>query len=130
MLNEMRFGKLTPKSITRFKALEREVLYEDGLEPTVRSQPVGIGSVLLGMLSSRDLHPQELFPRRDDVDRANNSRLKSLHAEERIFVAHDGQKLSFVLAHLTCSLTDQGVKRRHDQGHRAEKQSPLAHGRP
>jgi len=34
MLNEMRFGILSPTSISKFKALSREIVYEDGLGPT------------------------------------------------------------------------------------------------
>ncbi len=34
MLNEMRFGRLTDKSIQRFKALSRDIVYEDGLGAT------------------------------------------------------------------------------------------------
>jgi ATP-dependent DNA helicase PIF1 len=34
MLNEMRFGRLTPKSINKFKSLSREVVYDDGIGAT------------------------------------------------------------------------------------------------
>lgn len=34
MLNEMRFGRLTPRSISKFKSLSREIEYGDGLGPT------------------------------------------------------------------------------------------------
>ena len=34
MLNEMRFGKLTPKSISIFKSLDRVPTYADGIVPT------------------------------------------------------------------------------------------------
>jgi ATP-dependent DNA helicase PIF1 len=34
MLNEMRFGRLSDKSIAKFKALSREIVYEDGLSAT------------------------------------------------------------------------------------------------
>jgi hypothetical protein len=34
MLNEMRFGRLTPRSIAKFKSLSREIHYEDGLGTT------------------------------------------------------------------------------------------------
>lgn len=34
MLNEMRFGRLSQKSIAKFKSLSRNVVYEDGLGPT------------------------------------------------------------------------------------------------
>ena len=34
MLNEMRFGQLSPQSIAKFKSLSREIVYEDGLGAT------------------------------------------------------------------------------------------------
>jgi hypothetical protein len=34
MLNEMRFGQMKPESVARFKALAREVKYEDGINAT------------------------------------------------------------------------------------------------
>ena len=34
MLNEMRYGTLSPKSIARFRQLSREIVYEDGIGPT------------------------------------------------------------------------------------------------
>jgi len=34
MLNEMRFGNLSTKSIQTFKRLSREIEYDDGLGPT------------------------------------------------------------------------------------------------
>ena len=34
MLNEMRFGRLSQKSIAKFKSLERDIIYEDGLGAT------------------------------------------------------------------------------------------------
>ena len=34
MLNEMRFGTLSQKSINMFKGLSREIEYDDGLGPT------------------------------------------------------------------------------------------------
>jgi ATP-dependent DNA helicase PIF1 len=34
MLNEMRFGQLSAKSIAKFQSLSREVVYEDGLGAT------------------------------------------------------------------------------------------------
>jgi ATP-dependent DNA helicase PIF1 len=66
MLNEMRFGRLTPQSITEFQKLSREIIYTDGIEPT------------------------ELFPRREDVDRSNQLRLASLTTDGWSYVASDG----------------------------------------
>jgi ATP-dependent DNA helicase PIF1 len=34
MLNEMRFGALSPRSIQKFKSLSRSIEYQDGLGPT------------------------------------------------------------------------------------------------
>lgn len=34
MLNEMRYGKLTPTSIAKFKALSRELKFSDGIKAT------------------------------------------------------------------------------------------------
>lgn len=34
MLNEMRFGNLSPQSVAEFKKLSRPIYYEDGMEAT------------------------------------------------------------------------------------------------
>lgn len=34
MLNEMRFGRLSPASIAKFKSLKDEKVYDDGIGPT------------------------------------------------------------------------------------------------
>lgn len=65
MLNEMRFGRLTPKSIASFKALTREVQYNDNVTPTV------------------------LYPRREDVDRANSTELAKLNTDGYTYTAID-----------------------------------------
>lgn len=59
MLNALRTGLLTPDIIQEFKALSRQVNYEDGLAPT------------------------QLFPLRQQVTEANNTRMREL--EGRIF---------------------------------------------
>ncbi|WWD20773.1 hypothetical protein CI109_105250 [Kwoniella shandongensis] len=66
MLNEMRFGRLSPQSIASFKALSRTIIYDDTIEPT------------------------ELFPRREDVDRANRTRLLQLNTDGYSYTATDG----------------------------------------
>ncbi|KAI0272372.1 hypothetical protein BC834DRAFT_344713 [Gloeopeniophorella convolvens] len=66
MLNEMRYGTLSSKSIEKFRALSREIVYEDGIMPT------------------------ELFPRRQDVDNANNLRMSHLRGESKTYHANDG----------------------------------------
>ncbi|KAN0061700.1 DNA helicase [Thecaphora frezii] len=69
MLNEMRFGQLSPETIRSFKALERAPVYEEGIVPT------------------------ELFPRREEVDRANHERLLALPTKAETFPASDGGSL-------------------------------------
>ena len=69
MLNEMRFGKLSQKTIEAFKKLERVPTYDAEIVPT------------------------ELFPRREDVDRANMDRLKALQTESQSYRAQDGGTL-------------------------------------
>ncbi|GAA6060678.1 hypothetical protein JCM10212_005060 [Sporobolomyces blumeae] len=64
MLNEMRFGKLSPMSIASFKALSRE-LKNGGCEPT------------------------ELFPMRHQVESANAARLRALPGDIVEFKAVD-----------------------------------------
>ncbi|KZV74501.1 hypothetical protein PENSPDRAFT_194198 [Peniophora sp. CONT] len=66
MLNEMRYGQLSPASIKAFKGLARPIHYEDGIGPT------------------------ELFPRREDVDAANNARMGRLAGVSRTYQARDG----------------------------------------
>ncbi|WVN85357.1 uncharacterized protein L203_100502 [Cryptococcus depauperatus CBS 7841] len=68
MLNEMRFGRLSPQSIASFKALARPLKFDDGIEPTV------------------------LFPRREDVDRANLCRLNQLETTGYTYPAIDTGK--------------------------------------
>jgi ATP-dependent DNA helicase PIF1 len=70
MLNEMRFGKLSPASIAAFKALARPIEYGDGIEPTV------------------------LFPRREDVDRANSTKLNNLNEDGWTYTALDAGAVS------------------------------------
>lgn len=66
MLNEMRFGRLTPESINRFRSLSRTIHYDDGIEPT------------------------ELFPRREDVERSNSYRIQALNTEGFSYPSSDG----------------------------------------
>ncbi|WRT70775.1 uncharacterized protein IL334_007774 [Kwoniella shivajii] len=70
MLNEMRFGKLTPQSIQAFKSLARSVEYHGDLEAT------------------------ELFPRREDVDRANSVKLNQLNTDGYSYTSSDGGMIS------------------------------------
>ncbi|CEL61663.1 DNA repair and recombination protein pif1, mitochondrial OS=Schizosaccharomyces pombe (strain 972 / ATCC 24843) GN=pif1 PE=1 SV=1 [Rhizoctonia solani AG-1 IB] len=64
MLNDMRFGRLTPSSIRTFYELSRPIP-DDGIQAT------------------------ELFPRREDVERSNNSRMAALPGKEESFPARD-----------------------------------------
>ncbi|KAF8647713.1 hypothetical protein AX16_006549 [Volvariella volvacea WC 439] len=65
MLNEMRFGRLSQQAISKFKSLSRPLAFEDGLDAT------------------------ELFPRREDVDKSNSTRIARLNTQEMHFVAVD-----------------------------------------
>jgi ATP-dependent DNA helicase PIF1 len=67
MLNEMREGRLTPDSIARFRKLDRPLpASEENIEAT------------------------ELFPTRQEVDRANTLRMQQLHGATFDFEARDG----------------------------------------
>ncbi|PPQ98949.1 hypothetical protein CVT24_003576 [Panaeolus cyanescens] len=66
MLNEMRFGTLSTESISKFRSLSRHIHYNDGINAT------------------------ELFPRREDVERSNDTRMRSLQTQEKVFTAKDG----------------------------------------
>jgi ATP-dependent DNA helicase PIF1 len=71
MLNEMREGRLTPDSIKRFRQLERPLgASEDNIEAT------------------------ELFPTRQEVDRANNLRMQQLHGTSFSFKSRDGGSIT------------------------------------
>ncbi|KAJ6574738.1 hypothetical protein B0H19DRAFT_934644, partial [Mycena capillaripes] len=63
LLNAMRFGKI--EDVAAFTALAREVKYTDGIRPT------------------------ELLSRREEVDRANNSRLNELPGDCETYVAKE-----------------------------------------
>ncbi|CAA9961275.1 ATP-dependent DNA helicase PIF1 [Pyrenophora teres f. maculata] len=67
MLNEMREGRLTPESIARFRKLERPL-------PT----------------TDESVEATELFPTRQEVDRANSTRMLQLHGSTFTFEARDG----------------------------------------
>ncbi|TKY85837.1 hypothetical protein EX895_005378 [Sporisorium graminicola] len=69
MLNEMRFGRLSQKTIDAFRKLERVPTYADDIVPT------------------------ELFPMRNEVDRANMERLNALQTESQSYRAQDGGTL-------------------------------------
>lgn len=65
MLNALRLGDVSPDMVNKFRSLLRPIQYADGLEPT------------------------ELFPLREEVDRANKVRLDKLPSEVRAFPAID-----------------------------------------
>lgn len=69
MLNEMRFGRLSDQSVQKFMRLSRPLQYDDGVSAT------------------------ELFPRREDVERANGTRMRTLHTETHEYTASHGGKL-------------------------------------
>lgn len=70
MLNEMRQGRLTPSSVSKFRSLSRPLHFADQLEAT------------------------ELFPTRAEVDAANITRMQNLQGELRIYEARDGGAIS------------------------------------
>jgi ATP-dependent DNA helicase PIF1 len=65
MLNEMRLGRVSEQTVQTFKSLSRPLHFDDGLDAT------------------------ELFPTRQEVDRANDMRLRALPSEPRRFDADD-----------------------------------------
>lgn len=65
MLNCLRLGEITDEMSKSFQKLSREVIYEDGIQPT------------------------ELFCTRNEVDSANTRRLQKLPGQARIFEAKD-----------------------------------------
>ncbi|USP78436.1 mitochondrial dna helicase [Curvularia clavata] len=67
MLNEMREGRLTQESIARFRQLERPLTMDD-----------------------QAVEATELFPTRQEVDRANATRMQQLHGNTFTFEARDG----------------------------------------
>jgi len=68
ILNEMRKGELSDKSIQCFRALSRELNFGDGIAPT------------------------ELYPTRQEVERSNATRLAALKTPEMVFKAIDSGK--------------------------------------
>lgn len=65
MLNQMRTGQLTTRTIDAFKSLTRTPQYADGMDPT------------------------ELFPTREEVDRANATRMRAIPGSSQTFFAED-----------------------------------------
>ncbi|SCV70212.1 BQ2448_1606 [Microbotryum intermedium] len=70
MLNEMRFGTLSAQSIATFKSLSRDPKYTDGIDPT------------------------ELYPRREEVDRSNVTRLNALPGQAIEYRSEDWPSLT------------------------------------
>lgn len=72
ILNDMRLGKVSDKTVEKFKELERPLSDEDGIIPA------------------------ELFSTRTEVERANYYRLKNINEPSEIFYASDGGILTNV----------------------------------
>lgn len=70
MLNEMREGRLTGESIAAFKRLQRPLHFDDAMDAT------------------------ELFPTRDEVERANRLRMQQLPGSVLTFHARDGGSMT------------------------------------
>lgn len=68
MLNALREGALEPEMVSMFQRLLRRVNYSDGIGPT------------------------ELFPTRQEVKRANESRLLRLPGKIRVYIANDSDR--------------------------------------
>lgn len=68
MLNALREGSLDPHMISMFQRLLRKVEYSDGIGPT------------------------ELFPTRQEVKRANETRLQLLPGRSQVYMANDSDK--------------------------------------
>lgn len=66
MLNEMRVGRLTQASINAFHKLHRQLNFKDSIDAT------------------------ELFPTRDEVERANRTRMQQLQGQTFVYEAVDG----------------------------------------
>lgn len=81
MLNEMRFGRLTQKSISKFQSLSRKIEYGDGLGPTELYVHFPRQMLSFIMLCR--------FPRREEVDRSNQGRMSVLNTEQKDFLASD-----------------------------------------
>jgi ATP-dependent DNA helicase PIF1 len=71
MLNEMREGRMSPSSISKFKSLER---------PLPKSE--------------ENIEATELFPTRMEVDRANDIRMQQLHGDVFDYEARDGGSIT------------------------------------
>lgn len=84
MLNQMRFGELSPEAVQAFKRLARRVEYDDDIEPTDLS--VLTEHYVLAM-TSQFYHFR--FSKRYEVDRANNQRLAQLKTKAHVYEARD-----------------------------------------
>ncbi|KZP00768.1 hypothetical protein CALVIDRAFT_212465 [Calocera viscosa TUFC12733] len=65
ILNQARTGSLSPAAIAAFRRLERPLAFTDGIEPT------------------------RIFPKKDQVKRANDTRLALLRSQPHKFMARD-----------------------------------------
>ena len=84
MLNAMRWGRIDDVTTRAFIELEREVEYDDGIQPTELRVTclIPITSYLIPLYIFR-------FPTRDEVESANSSRLAQLEGEPKRYSAHD-----------------------------------------
>ncbi|CED82958.1 DNA helicase PIF1/RRM3 [Phaffia rhodozyma] len=96
LLNRLRLGKVSMQDVETLKSLDREIVYEDGIEPI------------------------SLFSLVEDVERRNQEHLASIKAEERSFEAVDdisgirknivSKKASFGDLHMLTSKLEQDTK--------------------
>lgn len=83
MLNELRFGQLSGKSIAKFNALRRAVSYDDGIEPT-QLCVCSASTCACGLVEATNR-----CALRNEVDRANNDRLVRIKTSVRDFYSED-----------------------------------------
>jgi ATP-dependent DNA helicase PIF1 len=77
----MRLGKVSSLGWSIFRAIEREVQYDDDIKPTELWVSI--------MRDERLTKSFDRFPLRCHVEEANNTRLAALHGEEQTYYAKD-----------------------------------------
>lgn len=87
MLNEMRLGKISDKTVKNFQALKRPLTFSDGIQVTELFVTPLVES-LASLLTTRFR-----FPTRSEVERSNKARLDSLKGSPHTFQAADQSTL-------------------------------------
>lgn len=81
MLNEMRLGKMSPATVREFKSLSRPLNFHDELEATELYVSSPLPSCYLLTMSR--------YPRREEVENANQNRMRKLSGQIMTFNAID-----------------------------------------